>query len=205
MKYDIFISYSREDSDIVNQFVNLLIKEGYNVWIDREAYHFRGQLEERIAQAIMNSTTVLFFSSWASNESGYVLSEICYALAKMKPIIPIHMRCDMYADCIEEDFKDVDYIELRGVASTMKRIVSFLSDYIDKRPSSTALNPTIKEKSPEELFNLGKACYDKKEYEQAVKYYELAAEQGLSGAQYNLGCCYDSGEGVEIDKPEAAR
>ncbi len=205
MEYDIFISYSLEDSGIVNQFVNLLIEEGYNVWIDKEAYHFNGKLEGRIAEAIMNSTTVLFFSSWKSNESAYVLSVICYALAKRKPIIPIHISDGEYADCIADDFIDIDYIALRSVDSTMKRIVSFLSDYIDKHPSSIALNPSMKDNSPEDLFHLGKSCYDNKEYEKAVNFYELAAEQGHSGAQYSLGCCYDTGEGVEINKPEAAR
>lgn len=205
MEYDIFISYSREDSDIVNQFVNLLINEGYKIWIDREEYHSSDRLEGKIARAIMNSATVLFFSSWRSNESAHVLNEICYALAKRKPIIPIHMSDDEYADCIAEDFMEVDYITLRSVTSTMRKIISFLSDYLDKHPSSLAVNPAMKEKSPEELFNLGKVCSDNKEYEQAVKYYESAAEQGHSGAQYCLGCCYDSGEGVEIDEPEAAR
>jgi hypothetical protein len=39
----------------------------------------------------------------------------------------------------------------------------------------------------------------------AVKYYRLAAEQGLPIAQYNLGVRYREGEGVTTDLPEAAK
>ena len=40
---------------------------------------------------------------------------------------------------------------------------------------------------------------------EAVKWYRLAAEQGLADAQVNLGVMYDNGEGVPEDDAEAAR
>ena len=40
---------------------------------------------------------------------------------------------------------------------------------------------------------------------EAVKWYRLAAEQGLAEAQVNLGAMYDNGEGVPEDDAEAAR
>ena len=39
--------------------------------------------------------------------------------------------------------------------------------------------------------------------EEAVKWYNIAAQQGHADAQYNLGCCYDEGEGVTQNKEEA--
>ena len=205
MEYDIFISYSREDSDIVNIFVSRLADAGYNVWIDREEIHPSDRLEKRIAEAIRNSAIVLFFSSFNSNDSVFVLREICYAIDKEKTIIPIQMSNDEYAECIADDLVDVDYIVLQSVTSTIKKIISFLSDYLGKTPSFMAPNPDLKDKSSEELFNLGQSSYDNKNYEQAVEYYESAAMKGHAGAQYSLGCCYHSGEGVTIDYPEAAR
>jgi uncharacterized protein len=38
-----------------------------------------------------------------------------------------------------------------------------------------------------------------------VRWYKLSAEQGNADAQYNLGYCFDNGEGVEEDKVEAVR
>ena len=42
------------------------------------------------------------------------------------------------------------------------------------------------------------------DYAQAVKWYRLAAEQGLADAQYRLGSMYDEGRGVKQDYAEAA-
>lgn len=40
---------------------------------------------------------------------------------------------------------------------------------------------------------------------EAVRWYRLAAEQGVVEAQYNLGLMYDNGTGVPQDSAEAAR
>lgn len=44
---------------------------------------------------------------------------------------------------------------------------------------------------------------EKEDAEVGVKYYMLAAGRGHFGAQFNLGVCYDTGEGVEKDEKEA--
>ncbi len=38
------------------------------------------------------------------------------------------------------------------------------------------------------------------DYQEALKWYRLAAEQGNAIAQYNLGFMYDNGEGVPQDQ-----
>jgi TPR repeat protein len=38
-----------------------------------------------------------------------------------------------------------------------------------------------------------------------VKWYRLAAEQGINKAQYNLGIMYDDGQGVPQDYAEAVK
>jgi TPR repeat protein len=40
---------------------------------------------------------------------------------------------------------------------------------------------------------------------EAVRYYQLAAEQGDASAQFNLGYCFENGEGVARDWAEAVR
>jgi len=39
----------------------------------------------------------------------------------------------------------------------------------------------------------------KRDYDEAVKWYRLAAEQGLAEAQYNLRLMYKSGHGAPLD------
>jgi TPR repeat protein len=62
---------------------------------------------------------------------------------------------------------------------------------------------------PMALFNRG-VMYDKgqgvtQDRAEAVRWYRLAADQGLSAAQYNLGQMYSRGEGVPQDRAEAFR
>jgi hypothetical protein len=40
---------------------------------------------------------------------------------------------------------------------------------------------------------------------EAVRYFRLAAEQGLAIAQHNLACCFEYGQGVPQDWAEAVR
>ena len=47
-----------------------------------------------------------------------------------------------------------------------------------------------------QMYQKGKAYYDKKQYSEAVPWFREAAEQGHAEAQYNLGECYYNGRGV---------
>ena len=47
--------------------------------------------------------------------------------------------------------------------------------------------------------------YNNKDYANAVKCFQQAAEQGDPIAQYKLGVCYDNGEGVTKDPQEAVK
>ena len=49
----------------------------------------------------------------------------------------------------------------------------------------------------------GKGQGVKQNYKEAVKWYQVAAEQGLAQAQHNLGVMYSKGEGVPRDDKEA--
>ena len=59
------------------------------------------------------------------------------------------------------------------------------------------------ERTPGEKFlRECNSCFEAKNFESAVQYYSLAAEWGNAEAQYNLGCCYEKGDGVEKDLKE---
>jgi len=48
-------------------------------------------------------------------------------------------------------------------------------------------------------------CYVNGTEAEAVRLYQLSAEQGNADAQFNLAVCYDNGTGVQRDEAEAAR
>ena len=54
-----------------------------------------------------------------------------------------------------------------------------------------------------ETTQLGIAAKEEGDFEQAVKYFRIAAENGYADAQNRLGVCYDHGEGVAENKTEA--
>ena len=57
----------------------------------------------------------------------------------------------------------------------------------------------------EDLLQEGNAAFEAKDYETAVKFFSLAAEQGNAEAQFMLGYCYKAGIGVEANGAEAEK
>ena len=65
-------------------------------------------------------------------------------------------------------------------------------------------------KTPEEAYNIGCDYYfgtngKQTDYSEAVEWFRKAAEQGYARAQYDLGYCYDNGQGVPQDYSEAVK
>ena len=83
-----------------------------------------------------------------------------------------------------------------GLWQKVKKTGEVIRDSIGKA-SSTA----------EALLNYEKGTYfdDKGEYEEAVKWYRKAAEQGDANAQCNLGNCYFNGTGVPQSYSDAVK
>ena len=53
------------------------------------------------------------------------------------------------------------------------------------------------------MYDMGKGVL--KDYKEAVRWYQIAAEQGYSSAQHNLGLLYFNGRGVPQDHQEAVK
>ncbi|MBM7562709.1 tetratricopeptide repeat protein [Fusibacter tunisiensis] len=115
-------------------------------------------------------------------------------------------------DCLSLKF-------VRNGATTAGLIVALLFDYMadEKKHSKsnqlfkTDLMDSIETEEPMDAlaqFDLG-LCYENgdgvaQDYEEAVKWYKKAAEQGHVEAQFNLGLCHENGDGVNQDYEEAA-
>lgn len=67
----------------------------------------------------------------------------------------------------------------------------------------TALTATAQ--TPQKLFEKANEYYASQNYPKAVELFTKAAKQGHVKAQYNLGVCYENGEGVTRNREEAVK
>jgi hypothetical protein len=89
---DVFISYSRKDSEFVKRLHESLIQFNQDVWIDWEDIPLSAEWEDEIKKAIEGASTFICIIS-----PDFVLSQICqreveYANKSNKRIIPILHR-----------------------------------------------------------------------------------------------------------------
>ena len=69
--------------------------------------------------------------------------------------------------------------------------------------SATRVDADAESKRAEKFLEKGNTTFEAQKYESAVQYYTRAAEMGNAEAQYTLGCCYETGTGVEQDLNKA--
>lgn len=163
MKYDIFISYSRKDSEIVESFCSNFVQAGYSVWIDRAGIESGATFKATIVQAIKDSRVIIFFSSNASNNSAWTAKEIAIAVENRKTIIPIRLDSTGYSDEVMFDMINKDYIDYSEPhlrASSMERLLANLSSILannsnlESRPDVTRFINSSKKSRNKRLTTL---------------------------------------------------
>lgn len=110
MDKDIFISYSRKDSEIVKAIYEWLERAGYKCWLDVEGMFSGVSYKKVIVDAIKRTKVLLFMSSENSNKSRNVVSEVSIAVEYGKRIIPIRLDMSSYSESIEYDIINHDYV-----------------------------------------------------------------------------------------------
>ena len=133
MKYDIFISYSRRDTAIVNQFADKFSQARYKYWMDVDGIEIGDEFKRKIVSAIKESKVFLFFSSEASNSSSWTVKEVNVAVILKKPIIPIKLDNAVYDDSLLFDLVGLDFIECSSddkVSSGIQKLMRSLKNKI---------------------------------------------------------------------------
>ena len=110
--YDIFISYSRKDSERVLSIVKKLQERGFAIWIDKDGIESGDAFKSVIVRAIKNSHVFLYFSSKYSNVSPWTVKEVNTAVHLKKTIIPIRLDDADYDDSILFDLVGLDFVDL---------------------------------------------------------------------------------------------
>ncbi len=84
-KYDVFISYSRKDTDVAERICSVLDKYDIIYFIDRKGLSGGMEFPSVIADAILSSKIMLFLCSENSYKSKFTNSEVTFAFNE-KPI-----------------------------------------------------------------------------------------------------------------------
>lgn len=110
-EHKVFVSYSRDNVEIVRLFCEQMDELSISYWIDINGKYSGNNFKEVLVDAIDSSQVMLFLSSSESNQSPFVIKEISLAVAGNKPILPIKLDDAPYAKSIRFDLSDIDWIE----------------------------------------------------------------------------------------------
>lgn len=220
-KHDIFISYSRKDSEQVLSVVKQLQKRGFTTWIDKDGIESGDAFKSVIVRAIKNSDVFLFFSSKASNESPWTVKEVNAAVhLKKETIIPVRLDDTDYNDSILLDLAGLDFVDFVNEEKRSGALDKLINTLLSKMPpveveksilksgNVTIINKRESEQSTlinsDECYNNGIHCYENGNYTEAADWFMKAANKGHASSQCYLGYLYAHGLGVKTSDEEAA-
>ena len=86
---DVFVSYSRRDSEFVRRLANSITECGKEIWVDTEGIADGEVFPEAIKRAIEQSDAFLFVITPSSVASAYCENEVEYARELQKRIVPV--------------------------------------------------------------------------------------------------------------------
>lgn len=122
-EYDVFISYSRMDSQKADEIADALKQMKLRIWIDRTGEYSGRNYKSVIVNTIRQSRIVLFLSSENSNMSENVIKEVSVAVELKKMIIPVKLDKSPYADSIAYDLTGIDFVNYENEKERLERNV----------------------------------------------------------------------------------
>lgn len=148
----IFVSYSRHDSNITQDFAESLRREGYTVWTDVSGIPGGAVWLFEIETAITNCDTFIVMISRNAKESQWVRREYLFALDLKKRIIPI---------CIEDVTLPFALYDLQPINHFMapNRALSELRAVLDHK-LDPATTPASEVEHPKPLKSEGFTLVD---------------------------------------------
>ncbi len=86
---DVFVSYAREDSEVVARLARALRDRGNSVWIDEEGIESADRWRKALEEAIDAADAVVFVLSHHWVVSGPCRDELAYAVTGHKRLVPV--------------------------------------------------------------------------------------------------------------------
>lgn len=91
-QYNVFLSYSRTDGDMMRRVTDDLRKRGFSVWNDEALEPGTPSWKDAIEAALEGAETVVALLSPDAKKSEWIERELDYARAQSVPIIPVIVR-----------------------------------------------------------------------------------------------------------------
>ena len=159
-KYDIFVSYSRKNSNEVLSVVKKLQGRGFALWIDMDGIESGDAFKSVIVRAIKNSEIFLFFSSKESNESLWTVKEVNAAVHLKKYIIPIKLDDAEYNDSILFDLVGLDFVDLtleEKREAALNKLINTLKGKVkpSEKDATPSQKPTNESFTNKDAFEIG--------------------------------------------------
>ncbi|MDE7455634.1 MAG: toll/interleukin-1 receptor domain-containing protein [Prevotella sp.] len=204
---DVFISYSRKDTEVANKICEAFDRAGITYFIDRQGIVGGMEFPEVLAEAILNCRLFLYLASNNSYASKFTNSEITFAFNKKSSnsLLPYIVDNSSLPVRMEFIFSSINWRNITDhpIDTTLVDDICCLLGRA-RKSITTSPAPSASENA-EELYKRGREYYCKKDYTVAVPLLSKAAIMGNVEAQYNLGVCYKNGYGVNKDYVEAVR
>lgn len=222
-QYDLFISYSTQNTDVANYLVEKIEKRGFKCFIAPRDISVSSEYAKTIIDGIGNSTAILLIFSSASDNSRYVISEINAAASRNKPIIPVRIENIIPSESMEFYLGPTQWLDAFPEISEvhLDKIISVLSGFDNNRNNSSTIRLNQKHDNimsqnmiAENLFYKGLHIYQNanltyffqenkadfqnysKDINLAVELFQKAADAGNAEAMFYLSICYNVGSGV---------
>jgi hypothetical protein len=142
MKQHVFISYSREDSNFVRQFIADLESADIPYWLDEQGIdHADQDFTKVINKAIETAFAAVLIASPASAKSQWVAREIDYIQMMSVDLLVIWASGDSYEAAVREELERKSYADCRR-EKYQSGIVSILKELRDLRDQAIpAISP----------------------------------------------------------------
>ena len=118
MEGQIFISYSRQDLDVVKPIWDELEANGFSCLIDLE--ELKNDFTGQIVRAIGNASVFLFILSDNSQNSQWATNELRYARRSHKRVVLVRPNGDALTNKFAFEFGDVDIIDWHSLEQRQK-------------------------------------------------------------------------------------
>ena len=124
-QFDVFISYSRRDLDVVKPIKEELERNGFSCWMDIDGIESGDEnFKQKIVPAIDGCCVVLFFISAFSQKSEWTAKELGYAKRHGKRVVPLRFNDDSLVGVFDFDYGDADIIDWRRAEQRAKLLVN---------------------------------------------------------------------------------
>jgi TIR domain/WD domain, G-beta repeat len=106
MSGHVFISYSHQDRDYVEELADFLARAGVPVWFDHKGAH-GDRIDQAVEEQIETCAAFLVVMSPASRESRWVMPELTWAMNAGKPIMPILIEGRPFLILVAHKYEDL--------------------------------------------------------------------------------------------------